>query len=204
MAQNDIMFTQIVSGNRRCLELPVRLTLAVALLVAPSSHLSGQEGPFNRVLHITVTDPLNRFVTGLDRDAFQIIEGGARRALTSFSSVDDPIAVAVVSEAPLTRLDALQGPNELIQTRSVSDAVRQLVASGKPRKALIMTAAGSSEAVPGGVFIVKSDVSMLNQAVVEVCNQYLVAFMSMDPSATVEVVVKPPLGLPKLNANVWK
>jgi hypothetical protein len=98
LTHNSVMFGLIIPGNW------VRLTLAVGLLVFPSSNLSGQQGSFNRLVLVTITDPLNRFVTGLDRDNFEIIENGSRRAITSFSGVDDPIAVAVVSEAPLTDL----------------------------------------------------------------------------------------------------
>jgi hypothetical protein len=143
-------------------------------------------------------------VTGLEPNNFEIIENGARRPVTSFLSVDDPIAIAVVSESPLTDLSGSHGPNQLIQTRSLSDAVRQLVASGKPRKALIITTAASTEIFPSGILIVRTDVNMARKAVVEVCNQYFVGFMSLDQSASVEVVLKQPGALPILKANISK
>jgi len=45
---------------------------------------------------------------------------------------------------------------------------------------------------------------MARKAIIEVCNQYFVGFMSPDPSATVEVALKQPSGLPTLEANFWK
>jgi hypothetical protein len=181
-----------------------RIIPAIALLVLPSSYLSGQQSSLNRLIHLTVTDPLNRFVTGLDRDNFEITESGVRRSITSFSTAADSIAIAVVSEAPLTDLDLLQEPSELIQTRSVSDAVRQLVASGKPRKALIVTADGGAETLPEGIFIVRTDANRARKTVVEACNQYTVGFTSVDPSVIAEVSLKQPSGLPTLKINIWK
>jgi hypothetical protein len=143
-------------------------------------------------------------VTGLDRNNFEMIENGSRRAITSFSGVEDPIAVAVVSEAPLTDLGTPQAPSVLIQTHSVSDAIRQLQASGKARKALIITSSAGTQTLPGGIFILRTEANMARKAVVEACNQYGIGFLSVDPSATVDIALKQPRGLPTLKANIWK
>jgi VWFA-related protein len=45
---------------------------------------------------VTVTDPLNRFVTGLEKENFRIFEDKKEQVLTSFSSEDAPLSVGVV------------------------------------------------------------------------------------------------------------
>jgi Ca-activated chloride channel homolog len=48
------------------------------------------------LIPVTVTDPLGRFVTGLDKENFKISEDKTDQAVTSFSSEDAPISVGVV------------------------------------------------------------------------------------------------------------
>jgi VWFA-related protein len=48
------------------------------------------------LIPVTVTDPLGRFVTGLDKENFRLSEDKTDQAVTSFSSEDAPISVGVV------------------------------------------------------------------------------------------------------------
>jgi VWFA-related protein len=48
------------------------------------------------LIPVTVTDPLNRFVTGLDKENFKISEDKADQIISAFSSEDAPISVGVV------------------------------------------------------------------------------------------------------------
>jgi Ca-activated chloride channel family protein len=45
---------------------------------------------------VTVTDPMNRMVTGLDRENFQVFEGKDRQEVRHFSSEDTPISLGVI------------------------------------------------------------------------------------------------------------
>ncbi|HEU5020466.1 MAG TPA: hypothetical protein VFT60_01200, partial [Bryobacteraceae bacterium] len=45
---------------------------------------------------VTVTDPMNRFVTGLDQDAFEIYEDKVKQKIISFGSEDAPLSVGIV------------------------------------------------------------------------------------------------------------
>ena len=45
---------------------------------------------------VTVTDPMNRLVTGLEREDFQIFENGKREKITSFASEDAPVSIGIV------------------------------------------------------------------------------------------------------------
>jgi VWFA-related protein len=48
------------------------------------------------LIPVTVTDPLNRFVTGLDQDAFKIMEDKIEQKLVSFGSEDAPLSIGIV------------------------------------------------------------------------------------------------------------
>ena len=45
---------------------------------------------------VTVTDPLNRFVTGLDQDAFEVYEDKIKQKIVSFGSDDAPLSIGIV------------------------------------------------------------------------------------------------------------
>ena len=45
---------------------------------------------------VTITDPLNRLVTGLDRENFSILEGKDQQEIKNFSSEDAPVSIGVI------------------------------------------------------------------------------------------------------------
>ena len=45
---------------------------------------------------VTITDPMNRLVTGLDKDNFQLFEGSAPQEIKTFSSEDAPVSLGVI------------------------------------------------------------------------------------------------------------
>ena len=45
---------------------------------------------------VTITDPMNRLVTGLDRENFYIFEGRDQQVIKTFSSEDAPISLGVI------------------------------------------------------------------------------------------------------------
>jgi VWFA-related protein len=48
------------------------------------------------LIPVTVTDPLNRFVTGLDQDVFRVFEDKVQQKLISFGSEDAPLSIGIV------------------------------------------------------------------------------------------------------------
>ena len=45
---------------------------------------------------VTVTDPLNRFVTGLEKDHFRLFEDKAEQSIVQFSSEDAPLSIVIL------------------------------------------------------------------------------------------------------------
>ncbi len=48
------------------------------------------------LINVTVTDPLNRFVTGLEKEHFRLYEEKVEQEITQFSSEDAPISIGLV------------------------------------------------------------------------------------------------------------
>jgi len=48
------------------------------------------------LIPVTVTDPLNRFVTGLEKENFKVFEDKLEQQVTQFSSEDAPLSVGVI------------------------------------------------------------------------------------------------------------
>lgn len=175
---------------------------AVLLITVGASRLSGQVSS-RRHVEVTVTDPLSRFVIGLEQERFEVLENGVRRAITGFSNAGAPLSLAVVSDDPLVAVELLGPADDLIQTPSLSNALRQLAASKNSRKVIVTTTNTELPATPSAIQIFKTNPANLLKAVIEVRNQYRIEFESSTPSATVEVALNQPLGLPRLKLN-WK
>jgi Ca-activated chloride channel family protein len=48
------------------------------------------------LVNVTVTDPFNRLVTGLDQDNFRVFEDNSEQEIITFSSEDVPISIGVI------------------------------------------------------------------------------------------------------------
>lgn len=51
------------------------------------------------LINITVTDPLNRFVTGLEAEHFKVIEDKVEQKVATFASEDAPLSIGLVFDA---------------------------------------------------------------------------------------------------------
>jgi Ca-activated chloride channel homolog len=48
---------------------------------------------------VTITDPMNRLVTGLEKENFELYEGNAKEEIRSFSSEDAPVSLGVIFDS---------------------------------------------------------------------------------------------------------
>ena len=51
------------------------------------------------LINVTVTDPMNRFVTGLEKEHFKLTEEKVDQIITQFSSEDAPLSIGLVFDA---------------------------------------------------------------------------------------------------------
>ena len=181
------------------------LVTRVPASVASCLFLLAAQVPVKRNVDVTVTDPRGRIVTGLERAHFEIIENGVPRAITAFTDGSAPISIAIVANEAFPDVGTLGAGDELIQTPSVSNALRQLAASKNSRRVLVVTEATAATAapqeVPAGIEVAQVNSADLVKAVTSLRNQYRLEFDSAGPSATVEVAIKQPVGLPRLTLN---
>jgi Ca-activated chloride channel homolog len=108
-------------GNRRRMPAshPVWLVVACSLALTPafaadaSVKLKGRDTLVEEnlpstsikvdvplvLINVTVTDPMNRFVTGLEKEHFQIKEDKVDQTITQFGAEDAPLSMGIVFDA---------------------------------------------------------------------------------------------------------
>jgi Ca-activated chloride channel family protein len=73
-------------------------------LVSSNSGLSAHLRPLKVdvdlvLVPVTITDPLNRLVTGLEKENFQLFEGSSQQEIRTFSSEDAPVSLGVIFDS---------------------------------------------------------------------------------------------------------
>jgi len=63
---------------------------------------------------VTITDPLNRLVTGLDRQNFAVFEGKDKQEIRHFSSEDAPISLGVIFDMSGSMTDKIDKSKEAV------------------------------------------------------------------------------------------
>jgi Ca-activated chloride channel family protein len=63
---------------------------------------------------VTITDPLNRLVTGLEKDNFQVFENKQRQVIRHFSSEDAPISLGVIFDVSGSMSDKIDRSKEAV------------------------------------------------------------------------------------------
>jgi VWFA-related protein len=96
---------------------------------APSSEADTARGRTLRIdttvvlIPVTVTDPLNRFVTGLEKEHFRLFEDKVEQKVTHFSSEDAPVSIGIVFDTSGSMGSKLQKSRQ---------AVAQLMKTANP------------------------------------------------------------------------
>jgi len=87
---------------------------------------------------VTITDPLNRLVTGLEKDNFQLFEGSAAQEIRSFSSEDAPVSLGVIfdsSGSMSSKMDrAKEAVVEFFKTANPQDEFFMITFSDEPEQ----------------------------------------------------------------------
>jgi Ca-activated chloride channel homolog len=85
---------------------------------------------------VTITDPMNRLVTGLDKENFQLFEGNSKEEIKSFSSEDAPVSLGVIfdsSGSMSSKMDrAKDAVMEFFKTANPQDEFFMITFSDEP------------------------------------------------------------------------
>jgi Ca-activated chloride channel homolog len=120
----------------------VTSSAAPADLVASAS-LKTREKPMKVgvelvLVPVTITDPLNRLVTGLDRENFAILEGNEFQEIKNFSSEDAPVSIGVifdVSGSMSSKIDkSREAVKEFFKTANPQDEFFMIAFADKPEE----------------------------------------------------------------------
>jgi Ca-activated chloride channel homolog len=111
--------------------------------VLTSSSLKMREKPLKVAVDlvlvpVTITDPLNRLVTGLDRENFTVMEGNAPQEIKNFSSEDAPVSIGVifdVSGSMSSKIDkSREAVIEFFKTANPQDEFFMIAFADKPEE----------------------------------------------------------------------
>jgi Ca-activated chloride channel family protein len=99
MAQTDVNDVHVVP---RPAEKAKTEEVAKESIVSPSLKTQVRPLKVNAdlvLVPVTITDPMNRLVTGLEKENFQLFEGSAGQEIKSFSSEDAPVSLGVIFDS---------------------------------------------------------------------------------------------------------
>src|SRR5271156_1817549 len=87
---------------------------------------------------VTITDPLNRLVTGLDRDNFNLFEGKDQQEIKTFSSEDAPVSIGVIFDMSGSMSSKIERAREAVvefyKTANPQDEFFMIAFSDKPEE----------------------------------------------------------------------
>lgn len=87
---------------------------------------------------VTITDPMNRLVTGLEKDNFQLFEGSAAQEIKSFSSEDAPVSLGVIFDSSGSMSSKMERAKEAVmeffKTANQQDEFFMITFSDEPEE----------------------------------------------------------------------
>ena len=85
---------------------------------------------------VTITDPMNRLVTGLEKDNFALYEGDSKQEIRHFSSEDAPLSLGVIFDVSGSMSDKIDKSREAVveffKTANPQDEFFMITFSDKP------------------------------------------------------------------------
>ena len=142
LAQGAGDLTDVHIVPRGTAAAPATTAVATPEVTAPSVGLKTAERPIkvdvNLVLvPVTVTDPMNRLVTGLEKDNFALAEGSQNQQIRTFSSEDAPLSLGVIfdmSGSMSNKIDkSKQAVVEFFKTANPDDEFFLITFSDQPQ-----------------------------------------------------------------------
>ncbi|MFZ0735108.1 MAG: VWA domain-containing protein [Candidatus Sulfotelmatobacter sp.] len=99
-AQTDVEDVHIQPREVEKPKDPPKPDLMASTTTGMSAHVRPLKVNVDLVLvPVTITDPMNRLVTGLDKENFQLYEGNQQQQIRTFSSEDAPVSLGVIFDS---------------------------------------------------------------------------------------------------------
>jgi Ca-activated chloride channel homolog len=87
---------------------------------------------------VTITDPMNRLVTGLDKENFQLFEGKNQQEIRHFSSEDAPVSIGVIFDVSGSMASKIERAREAVveffKTANPQDEFFMIAFADKPEE----------------------------------------------------------------------
>jgi Ca-activated chloride channel family protein len=112
-------------------------------LVSSNSGLSGHVRPMKVdvdlvLVPVTITDPMNRLVTGLEKTNFQLYEGNSSQEIRTFSSEDAPVSLGVIFDSSGSMSSKMERAKEAVieffKTANPQDEFFMITFSDEPEQ----------------------------------------------------------------------
>jgi Ca-activated chloride channel homolog len=112
-------------------------------LVATTTGLSAHVRPLKVdvdlvLVPVTITDPMNRLVTGLEKENFQLFEGSAPQEIRSFSAEDAPVSLGVIFDSSASMTSKMERAKdaviEFFKTANPQDEFFMITFSDEPEE----------------------------------------------------------------------
>lgn len=116
---------------------PVKVPEAPGTVIAPETKLPKLKVEANLVLvPMTVTDPMNRLVTGLEAPNFEVFDNNVGQSIKSFSTEDAPVTIGIVFDLSGSMqskfLRARKALSEFLRTSNPADEFFVIGFNDKP------------------------------------------------------------------------
>jgi Ca-activated chloride channel homolog len=118
---------------------PINESLGTSIPAGMSTHVRPLKVDVDLVLvPVTITDPMNRLVTGLEKENFQLFEGNTEQEIRTFSSEDAPVSLGVIfdsSGSMSSKMDrAKDAVIEFFKTANPQDEFFMITFSDEPEE----------------------------------------------------------------------
>jgi Ca-activated chloride channel homolog len=138
-AQTDVNDVHVQPREVEKPKQPVKENVVATTTTGLSAHVRPLKVDVDLVLvPVTITDPMNRLVTGLEKENFQLYEGNSSQEIRTFSSEDAPVSLGVIfdsSGSMSSKMDrAKEAVIEFFKTANPQDEFFMITFSDEPEE----------------------------------------------------------------------
>jgi Ca-activated chloride channel family protein len=136
LAQTDVNDVHVAP---RAVEKPKEVAKEDVVPPTLTAHVRPMKVDVDLVLvPVTITDPMNRLVTGLEKENFQLYEGNSAQEIRTFSSEDAPVSLGVIFDSSGSMSSKMERAKEAVieffKTANPQDEFFMITFSDEPEE----------------------------------------------------------------------